>query len=303
MIDIVEKLDKETAKRIKQYPHPNNRASECGHPCIRFLVLSRLCSEKKALHDIGLQRIFDEGNLHERAMLREIEEAGFELVEQQRGFEWRKYQLSGRIDAKIRLNGKLVPLEIKSCSPNIFPSIKDSTTEEMINSKHVWVRRYPGQILSYMMMDNKDEGIIIFKNKTTGEKCQKNFKLDYDYMETIIQKLEVVNEYVAKNELPEVEVSEECNSCGFAKTVCFPDKDYGPGFVILSDKEKEEMLNRREELKESVSEYNSLDKKLKAHFKGQNTICGEFKIESKEIERKGYAVEPGSYIKVTIERL
>jgi len=303
MIDIVEKLDRETEKRIKQYPHPNNRASECGHPCIRFLVLSRLYPEKKALHDLGLQRIFDEGGLHERAVLREIESAGFELVEQQRAFEWRKYQLSGRIDAKIRLNGKLIPLEIKSCSPNIFPSIKDSTTEEMINSKHVWVRRYPGQILSYMMMDNKEEGIIIFKNKTTGEKCQKNFKLDYDYMEMIIQKLEKVNGFVAKNEIPEVEVSEECNSCGFSKTVCFPDKDYGPGFVILSDKEKEEMLNRREELKEPAKEYNSLDKKLKAHFKGQNCIVGDFKIESTEIEKKGYTVDPGSYIKVIIEKL
>ena len=303
MIDIVEKLDKETARRIKQYPHPNNRASECGHPCIRFLVLSRLYSEKKALHDIGLQRIFDEGNLHERAMLREIEEAGFELVEQQRAFEWRKFQLSGRIDAKIRLNGKLIPLEIKSCSPNIFPSIKGSTTEEMIHSRHIWIRRYPGQIMTYMLMDNKDEGIIIFKNKTTGEKCQKNFKLNYEYVESILKKLEKVNEHVTKNEIPEVEISEECNSCGFSKTVCFPDKDYGPGFVILSDNEKEEMLNRREELKDNTKEYNSLDKKLKAHFKGQNVICGDFKIESKEIERKGYTVESGSYIKVVIEKL
>jgi len=249
MIDIVEKLDRETAKRIKQYPHPNNRASECGHPCIRFLVLSRLYSEKKALHDIGLQRIFDEGNLHERAMLREIEEAGFELIEQQRTFEWRKFQLSGRIDAKIKLDGKLIPLEIKSCSPNIFPSIKDSTTEEMIHSRYIWVRRYPGQIMTYMLMDNKDEGIIIFKNKTTGEKCQKNFKLDYEYVESILRKLEIVNKHVEKKEVPKVEMCEECKGCGFQKTICFPDCDYGPGFAFLSDKEAEEKFERRESLK------------------------------------------------------
>ena len=281
MIDIVEKLDKETAKRIKQYPHPNNRASECGHPCIRFLVLSRLCSEKKALHDIGLQRIFDEGNLHERAMLREIEEAGFELVEQQRTFEWRKFQLSGRIDAKIRLNGKLIPLEIKSCSPNIFPSIKDSTTEEMIHSRYIWIRRYPGQIMTYMLMDNRDEGIIIFKNKTTGEKCQKNFKLDYEYVESILRKLEIVNKYVEKKEIPKVEMCEECKGCGFQKTMCFPDCDYGPGFAFLSDKEAEEKLERRESLKPSHAEYNQLDKLLKGHFRGENVVVGNFKIETK----------------------
>jgi len=281
MIDIVEKLDKETTKRIKQYPHPNNRASECGHPCVRFLVLSRLCSEKKALHDIGLQRIFDEGNLHERAMLREIEDAGFELVEQQRAFEWRKFQLSGRIDAKIRLDGKLIPLEIKSCSPNIFPSIKNSTVEEMIHSRYLWIRRYPGQIMTYMLMDNKDEGIIIFKNKTTGEKCQKTFKLDYGYVESILMKLEIVNDYVEKKEIPKVEMCEECKGCGFQKTMCFPDCDYGPGFAFLSDKEAEEKLERRESLKSEHAEYNQLDKLLKGHFRGQNVVVGNFKIETK----------------------
>jgi len=281
MIDIVEKLDKQTSKRIKQFPHPNNRASEVGHPCLRFLVLSRLHPEKKALHDVGLQRIFDEGNLHERAMLREIEEAGFELVEQQRAFEWRKFQLSGRIDAKIKLNGKLIPLEIKSCSPNIFPSIKDSTVEDMIHSRHIWIRRYPGQIMTYMLMDNKDEGIIIFKDKGTGEKCQKNFELDYKYVESILKKLEIVNKHVERNEVPKVEMCEECKNCGFQKTTCFPDCDYGPGFAFLSDKEAEEKLERRESLKPGHQEYNQLDKLLKAHFRGQNVVVGNFKIETK----------------------
>ncbi len=135
MINIVEKLDKETAKRIKQFPHPNNRASEAGHSCVRFLVLSRLHPEKKVLHDVGLQRIFDEGRLHEGAMLREVEDAGFAVVEQQRPFEWQKLQLAGHIDAKISMNGRLVPLEIKSSSPNAFRHIKDLEPMDMLKSK------------------------------------------------------------------------------------------------------------------------------------------------------------------------
>ena len=303
MINIVEKLDQETAKRIKAYPSKSNRASECGHPCIRFLVLSRLQPEKKALHDIGLQRIFDEGNLHEEAVLREIQNAGLKIVEQQRPFNWANIQLTGRIDAKILDNGNLIPLEIKSCSPNSFQHIKNLAPDDIKNSKHSWVRRYPAQLMAYMLMDNKDKGIIIFKNKTTGEKCQKEFTLDYDYMEGILKKLEKVNEYVAGNEVPSVEPIEDCKTCGFAKTTCFPGQDYGPGFEILTDEELIMKLERREELKESTREYKELDDELKEIFKGKQVLIGDFKIESKEVERKEYTVKAGKYWKVSIEKI
>jgi len=281
MIDIIKKLDRQTEKRIKQFPHPNNRASEAGHPCLRFLVLSRIHPEKKALHNIGLQRIFDEGRLHETAILREVEDAGFKIVEQQRAFEWRQFQLAGHIDAKISMNGQLIPLEVKSCSPNPFRHIKDLEPMEMLSSRLSWVRKYPAQILLYMLMDNKEEGIILFKDKATGEKSQKNFKLDYEYVESILKKLERVNEYVAKKELPKVEMCEDCKDCGFQKTICFPDCDYGPGFAFLSDKEAEEKLEKRESLKSGHQEYGQLDKLLKGHFRGQNVVVGNFKIETK----------------------
>lgn len=303
MINIVEKLDQETAKRIKSWPSKANRASECGHPCIRFLVLSRLQPEKKELHDVGLQRIFDEGNLHEDAVLREIQDAGFKLVEQQRPFEMKEVQLTGRIDAKIAIDGKLIPLEIKSCSPNSFQHIKNLAPDDIKNSKYSWVRRYPAQLMAYMLMDNKDKGIIIFKNKTTGEKCQKEFTLDYDYMEEILKKLEEVNEYVTGNEVPSVEPIEDCKTCGFAKTVCFPSQDYGPGFEILTDEELIMKLERREELKESTKEYKELDEEIKETVKGKNLLIGDFKIESKEIERKEYTVKSGKYWKVSIEKI
>jgi len=183
-INIPERLDQETAKRIKAFPHPSNRASEAAHPCVRFLVLSRLEPNLKQLHDVGLQRIFDEGNLHEEAVLREIQKAGLKIKEQQRPYEWKKFELAGRIDAKVADDGSAIfyPLEIKSCSPFVFPVIRNLSPAEMITSKYSWVRRYPAQILLYCMMEAVEEGIIIFKNKTTGEKCQKAFSVN-DYPE------------------------------------------------------------------------------------------------------------------------
>lgn len=314
-INIIEKLDEATARRIKQYPHPNNRASEAGHPCIRFLVLSRLEPKKKLLHDIGLQRIFDEGNLHEDAVLREMADAGIKTTEQQRPYEWKKFELAGRLDAKIPIDGDYIPLEIKSCSPNIFPVLKPMKPEEMVNSKYLWIRKYLAQILLYMVMDGKEMGIIIFKNKSTGEKLQKIVHLtdeNLSYIETILQKLEKVNDYVRRNEVPLADPCEDCKGCGFAKTACFPGQDFGPGFDFISNEEIEAKLLRWHETINPHHEHEDLDKELKEHFKGKSAVVGDFLIESKEYERTNYAIpdeiknqyaEKVPYWRTKIERL
>jgi len=313
--NLIERLDEMTARRIKSWPHPTNRASEAGHPCERFLVLVRLHPEKMALHDVGLQRVFDEGNLHEAAVLRELEDAGFRLVEQQRPFSWEKFQLTGRIDAKIQIDGQLIPLEIKSVSPNVFQAVKKMEPADFLKARQTWLRRYPAQILLYMLMDGKEFGIIIFKNKVTGEKCQKVFQLtdeNLEYVESILKKLERVNEYVAKKEVPPVVSCDECRGCGFEKTACFPDRDFGPGFDLVDSPELLEKLERWDELKPLVEEFEALDRELKEKFRGKSAIIGDFKIESIERTRKSFEIPDevkkqfettASYIVVKIERL
>ncbi len=311
-IDLVSILDRETEKKIKLYPHPNNRASEAGHPCQRFLVASRICPEKRALHDVSLQRIFEEGNLHEEDVLRKLDRAGIKVIEQQRAFEWRKFQLAGHIDGKVALNGRVIPLEIKSCSPNVFRSIKDLDPKDFIKAKYPWIRKYPAQIMLYMLMDGIDVGIMLFKNKVTGEMVQKVFHLDYEYTELILQKLEEVNEYVAKEALPPVQECEECKRCPFSRTLCFPDQDFGPGFAIMSDEELEAKLERWNELRGYAKEFSELDKELKEIFKGQKAVVGNFKIESKEYTATRYNIPKEiksqfavkqTYYRTTIERL
>jgi len=286
-------LDAETAKRIKIWPHPQNRASEAGHPCVRFLVLSRVAGEKKSLHDVGLQRIFDLGNVFEDAMLREMADAGIRITEQQRPFEWPKFQLSGRVDGIWSLNGDRVPLEIKSCSPNVFRAVIDMAAADMINSKYSWVRKYPAQILLYMLMNNVKTGVMVFVNKTTGEKCQKLFILDdamLDYAETILKKLEAVNGHVAAGTAPDVVQIDDCQGCPFAKTACFPGQDYGPGFEIMDDAEVEAKLARREQLEAAAKEYDEIDKEIKEQFKGRTAIVGDYRITSKAYEMTSYDV-------------
>jgi len=289
--NIPEILDAETAKRIKSWPHAgSNRASEAGHPCVRFLVLSRTSNELKALHDVGLQRIFDEGNLHEDALMREMQDAGLRLVEQQRAYEMPSVNLTGRIDSKLTINGSYVPLEIKSSSPNVFAAIRDLAPIDMLKSKFSWIRKYPAQILLYMLMEGAEYGLMIFKNKTTGEKAQKVFRLDgelLEYAESILKKLEAVNAHVALGTCPEAALIDDCKGCAFCKTACFPGADYGPGIDIMQDPDLEAKLDRRGELEAAAKEFEALDKEVKEGLKGKSAVIGNWLIESSKHERRG----------------
>jgi len=287
-------LDTETAKRIKSWPHPNNRASEAGHPCVRFLVLSRTSNELKVLHDVGLQRIFDEGNLHERALTREMADAEIEIVEQQRAFEWSKFQLTGRVDGLLSVNGDRIPLEIKSSSPNVFAAIRDLAPIDMLKSKFSWIRKYPAQLLLYQLMQGSEYGLMVFKNKTTGEKCQKIFRLEgalLEYAESILKKIEAVNAHVALGTCPDAVLIDDCKGCAFCKTACFPGADYGPGIDILQDPDLEAKLDRRGELEPAAKEFDSLDKEVKDGFRGRpGAVVGGWMIESKGYETTSYDI-------------
>lgn len=291
--DIPAILDAETAKRIKAWPHPTNRASEVGHPCVRFLVLSRTDNNLKELHDIGLQRIFDEGNLHEDSLIREMDHAGLRIVEQQRAFEWPKFQLTGRVDGLLAVNGDRIPIEIKSSSPNVFRAVIDMAPADMLTSKYSWIRKYPAQLLLYMLMQGVSSGVMIFKNKTTGEKCQKVFMLDglmLEYAESILKKLEAVNAHIAAGTKPDPVFIDDCKGCPFAKTACFVGRDYGPGIDIREDPELEGKLTRREELKPLADEFDEIDKEVKEAFKGRTAVVGQFMIESKPYETTSYDI-------------
>lgn len=291
--NIPEILDAETAKRIKIWPRNSNRASEAGHPCVRYLVLSRTANNLRTPHDVSLQRIFDEGNFHENALMREMHDAGLQIIEQQRAYEMPSVQLTGRIDGKIAVNGAYIPLELKSCSPNVFAAIRDLSPLDMLKSKYSWIRKYPAQILLYMLMEGSEYGLMVFKNKTTGEKSQKIFRLEGDlleYAETILKKLETVNAHIDLKTVPDAQLIDDCKGCPFAKTACFPGADYGPGIDILQDQALEEQLNRRGALESAAKEFEALDKEIKEKVKGKSAVVGDWLIESKECTRKNYDV-------------
>jgi CRISPR/Cas system-associated exonuclease Cas4 (RecB family) len=286
---IVEKVLEAKQAKIKQWPVKSNRASELGHDCIKYLVLNRTRWQEKSIHDAQLQMIFDMGNAVESLVLTDLKEAGFTVVEQQRPFSWEEYNITGSIDAKIIVNERLYPLEIKSSAPNPFNSV--NSAQDMFNHKYHYMRKYPAQLTLYMLMDGKDEGVFLFKNKSTGELKEIWMSLDYEFAESLIKKAETINKHIADGTLPEpIDYDENiCGDCAF-RHICLPDR-IGKEIEQINDEELVELLTRYEALKESAKEYKQIDDRIGEIVKGKEKIlAGDYYIEGKWCERTNYKI-------------
>lgn len=275
---IVERVTESKRKKINQWPVTSNRASEAGHPCVRYLVYQRTRWEEKELHDVGLQYIFDEGNRQEKAVMEDLQEAGFTLIEQQRSFQWREHNITGHVDCKLIEGDEAIPTEIKSCSPYIFDSLH--TLDDLftgLNGKYLHLMKYPAQLTLYMLMDNKERGVFIFKNKTNGQLKEIWMDLDYNYAESIIQNIETVNLAVDAGVVPEriPWIEKICGDCPFAH-ICLPEAVRAE-LEIVDDPEYVKMIERRIEIAPMQSEYKNLTDALKKGM-GESTkrVVGDY---------------------------
>ena len=296
---IVEKVLEAKEGKIKQWPVNSNRASELGNECLRYLVLNRTRWQEKTLHDARLQMIFDMGKMVEESVMQDLREAGFVIVEQQRPFSWAKYQITGSIDCKIAIDGKTYPTEIKSAAPFSFDSI--NSIEDMRRHKWAYMRRYPAQLTLYLLMDNKDKGLFIFKNKSTGELKEIWLDLDYDFAESLIKKAETINKHVAEGTLPPpMEYNEEvCPECPFTH-ICLP-KRIGISPQVTDDIELIELLTKYQQLKPIKKQFEDVNDRLKKLLEGKDKLlAGDFWVTGKWIERKGFVTPDTKFWRMQI---
>lgn len=296
---IVEKIIESKERKIKQYPVNSNRASDLGIPCVRYHVLNRTKWQEKSLHNVGLQFVFDMGNEIEEIVLKELAEAGIKVLEQQRSFEWKEYQITGHIDGKVLSGDQIVPMEIKSCSPFVFKAI--NSINDLKNGKYGYLRKYPVQLNLYLLMDNKEKGVFLFKDKTSGQFKEIWMDIDYALGEETLKRAEAINTHLAAGTMPEpINDNMWCEGCPFAH-ICLPEhigKEVEIDTLNLS-----EMLDRLEELKPIVKEYEEIDDQVKETVKGREKIlAGNWFVTGKYYDRKSYDVPAeikSQYEKVT----
>jgi CRISPR/Cas system-associated exonuclease Cas4 (RecB family) len=183
----------------------------------------------------------------------------------------------------------VVPTEIKSAAPRPFESI--NSIQDMLNHRYLYMRKYPAQLQLYLIMDNKEVGVFIFKEKVKAVPKELWVRLDLDYTESLIQKAEAINKHVAEGTLPDpIEYKEDvCGECAFAH-ICMPDR-IGKEVEISDNTELLELLSRYETLKPGAKEFDEVDKRISEIVKGKDKILvGDFFIEGKWQDRTSYDV-------------
>jgi hypothetical protein len=190
---------------------------------------------------------------------------------------------------KLAINGDVFPCEVKSAAPNAFASI--NSVQDMLHHKWAYMRRYPAQLTLYLLMDNKERGLFLFKNKSTGELKEIWMDLDMDFAESLVQKAEAINKHVAEGTLPSpMEYQEDiCGDCGFVH-ICLPDR-IGKEVEISDNTELLELVIRYNTLKPGAKEFDEVNDRINKIVEGKEKILvGDWFIEGKWQARMSYEI-------------
>ena len=299
----------------------SNRASMLGHPCERHLVYARTRPQDASKPAPALLSIFEEGAIHETAVIREIEEkTPYKVLRQQASFEYPEHQITGSIDGQLLIPahngdvGEAIPFDVKSASPYTWRELDEKDIDTLRNHKHYFVRGNYDQAQLYMLMGNKERFILIFKDKTTGLLKQMNLALDLERCEALIQKADRINVHIKAGTLPDRIPYEEsvCGKCDWFG-ICLPDEAVLAGLAIMDDPELGAKLRRREELAAVAREYDKLDTEIKDTVKralafenrdhGEAAVGTDWLIQVRAQPYKGYTVKDGIKQIVRIQRL
>lgn len=299
---IQQKLAEAAKAKIRNYPCNNIRASEIGHPCDRYLVLSITNWEDKKMHDARLQNIFDLGNAIEAEVIRRIKEAGFEVLTARKNFKINHPLITGREDIMLQDpdTGELYPCEIKGLSPLTFDKIE--TVNDMLKHKAYYIRKYPAQLQIYMLNFNKEKGFFVLFNKVSGQIKIIDVGLDYDYTEQLLQKAERIYRHIKNKTLPRwIDDESICSECPLLH-ICGAKIDKGN--VAIDTGELNTLLKRREELLPLTKECETIQKLIKHIMRDCDIAFTEnYFVQKKIIVRKPFVVGGSVYTKEVIKKI
>ena len=305
--EIIGRIKEAKRKKIKNYPCHVPRASEIGHDCERYLVYSITNWQDRQPYEPELQFIFEGGNLVEELAIKDFEEAGFKVYrpEPDKAIAESRPQITGHIDIRVDFgDGKVYTGEIKGLNKYDFDSL--NSLDDFFNSKKVWIRKYPAQLMTYLYIKGEERGFFYLKSIPGFQPKIIWIDLDYGYMEEILQKTERIENHIKNKTLPpQINDISVCEHCAFLH-LCTPEFKRQP-MEFINDDEIERKLTRWDELKPLKQEFDELDKELKESFKGhEKLMIGNFMIQGQLIERKAYIpkpVEASSYWKYKIVKL
>lgn len=303
---IIDRIKDGKRKNIKIYPQHVVRASEIGHPCERYIVLSITNWADRKAHGPELEFIFEGGRAVEELAIKDFEDAGFRVYrpEPDKAIMESRPRISGHIDVRVDFgSGTIYTGEIKGL--NVLDFDKLNTLQDFFDSKKPWIRKYPAQLMTYLYIKGEEWGFFYLKSVPRFQPKLIWIPLDLNYMESILQKTERVERHIAEGTRPDqVDDPEMCQRCAFLH-ICLPDITR-EALQIVDDEDLEAKLLRRDELAEAAKEFEALDNEIKETIKGRDRLLiGDYLITGKWIDRKGYTKTVGAarYWKPKVARL
>jgi len=304
--NIISQIKEAKAKRIKVYPCYVPRASEIGHPCERYLVYSITNWQDRTPHGPELEFIFEGGRVVEDLAIKDFEEAGFKVYrpEPDKAIAESKPRISGHVDIRVDFgDGKVYTGEIKGLNKYDFDSL--NCLQDFFDSKKVWIRKYPAQLMTYLFIKGEDRGFFYLKSIPGFQPKMIWVDLDLDYMESILQKTERIERHIKEETVPDpIGDYSVCEHCAFLH-LCTPELKR-TALEMIEDEDLEAKIDRWNDLKPFHKEYRELDRDIKKKLEGHERLSvGNYLIQGKLIERKAYTadIKASSYWKHKIVKV
>jgi|SRR5436190_4946053 len=268
-------------------PHPYVYASS-WRACERRMVLEMTQPEALPPWQPEVLAKFRRGDDRERDLLADLTRVGrdaeppFAVTGQQERFELRDHKsrvaIVGKVDAQLKIDGAVAPLEIKSWSPMMVSRIEKFS--DLFEGP--WTRPGAYQLLCYLFGAGVPFGFLLLDRSGIPMLLPVELDQHLDRLEDFLARAERALDHRDAGTLPDyVEDPAECQRCGFYGSTCNPPLIH-EGAAILNDPELEANLDRREELKPVAKEYDRLDDQIKQQLRGVTEgVAGKFIIKGK----------------------
>jgi hypothetical protein len=302
-----------SAKAHQPYARTNAIASDLGD-CDRALALGTLAWRVRPPLPPEAQERMESGKVQERAVLRQLEEEGWEIVEHESPIEirdraGRRVILRGKIDGKLVWRAAAggrpsrIPLEIKDTSePNFrrWQSVDDLRADR-------WSRKWWRQIQAYLLAEGYEWSLLILAHR--GQRRYLPIPLDFEAAEVILRRLERNAELLQALEgdpldsldasltelgLPYLGDPRGCSSCDFRGRVCSPPMpgDASLGELLLLEDDVGRLVSRHQELADAKREFDRLDRQLEKHVpRGAHAHAGGWIVTGRWEQQQTSATE------------
>jgi CRISPR-associated protein Cas4 len=217
LAELFKKYAKDKIASRPPYPKEKHWPSDVAK-CLRALVY-QWRGEKAMPTNPRLFFVFADGDMHHKTIVQQLKDAGVEITMQEAPLRDPKLNISGKLDALIKLNGHYYVLEIKSINRWGFDEItRDGPKEEHV----IQLQLYLYFVQNIFKIETKS-GILLYKNKDTSSFYDFEIPFDEKVVQDFFGRLKLVEEHLAKGSLPDRPYEKtdwHCNYCDY-REVCW----------------------------------------------------------------------------------